>query len=39
MPLLGMLDTYQNFDIASRGDDYFFILTDRHRGEAVPPGR
>jgi hypothetical protein len=37
LPLLGMLDTYENFEVHSRGDDYFFFLKDGHRGEPIPP--
>lgn len=37
LPLLGLLDTYENFEVHSRGDDYFFFLKDGHRGEALPP--
>jgi hypothetical protein len=36
LPLFGMLDTYQNFDVRSADEDYFFFLADRHKGEAVP---
>ncbi len=34
LPLLGMLDTHDNFDVHTHADDYFFFLADRHRGEA-----
>lgn len=35
VPLLGMLDTYQNFDAVSSDTKYYFLLAaDRHRGEA-----
>jgi len=37
LPLLGMLDTHDNFEIHSREAEYFFFLADRHRGEAIPP--
>jgi hypothetical protein len=37
LPLLGMLDTHQNFEVHSREAEYFFFLADRHRGEAIAP--
>ena len=37
LPLLGMLDTHQNFEVHSRQAEYFFFLADRHRGETIPP--
>jgi hypothetical protein len=38
LPLLGMLDTYQNFDVVSNDSEYFFWLAARrHTGEAIPP--
>ena len=36
LPLLGMGDTYDNFEIVSRGDDYAFFLKEGHRGEPLP---
>ena len=37
LPLLGMLDTYRNFEVHSHEDEYFFFLADRHHGEVIPP--
>ena len=37
LPLLGMLDTHQNFEVHSREAEYFFFLANRHQGEAIPP--
>jgi hypothetical protein len=37
LPLLGMLDTFQNFNVISRDDEYFFYLKPAHCGSPLPP--
>jgi hypothetical protein len=37
LPLLGMLDTFENFEVHSHAAEYFFFLADRHLGETLPP--
>lgn len=37
VPLIGLLDTHDNFDVYTHGDDYIFFLRDTHNGEPLPP--
>lgn len=36
LPLFGMRDTYENFEVLSHGPAYYFFLADRHTGELLP---